>query len=248
MRVPRAYIIGPDNSFHKIWRAHNEEFLLQSHKDKHAYLQALHDDYMKKCSREDFVIYVYCLMSNHGHEQEKIIRSLKAFSEHMRRAHGKFGLCYNRRHNRLGKVAHDRPRTIRLQTLDDEMTCAFYILCNPVRAKIIGQPYDIRWKDFSTARYMAYGEKNRYTDMITLPEWYLMLGDTPEKRRRKFRQLLDEYLVEKGMKRDPRLSSGYFYGKKSWLKAMRAKLREKMREKFQKLATGPPDIANQDEN
>jgi hypothetical protein len=241
MRVPRAHIIGPGNAFHKIWRAHNEEFLLQSHEEKHAYLRALHDDYTKKCSREDFLIYVFCLMSNHAHEQEKIVNSLKAFSEHMRRAHGRFGLGYNKRHKRLGTVAHDRPRTIRLQTLEDEMYCAFYILCNPVRAKIIKQPYDIRWKNFSTARYMAYGEENRYTDMITFPEWYLQLGDTPEKRQKKFRRLMDEYLVEKGMKRDPKLSSGYFYGRESWLREMRKKLRKKMRDKSKKLATGPPD-------
>jgi hypothetical protein len=63
----------------------------------------------------------------------------------------------------------------------------------------------------------------------------------PEKRQKQFRRLMDEYLVEKGMKRDPKLSSGYFYGSESWLKEMRKKLREKMREKSKKLATGPPD-------
>jgi REP element-mobilizing transposase RayT len=240
MRVPRAHIIGPGSSFHKIWRAHNREPLLQRHKDKHAYLQALHDDYIKNCSREDFVINVYTLMPNHGHEHDEIINSLKAFSDHMRRAHGKFGLCYNKRHKRLGKVAHDRPKTIRLQDLEAQMYCDLYILANPVRARIIKQPFDIKWKYFSTARYMAYGEKNRYTDMITLPNWYLMLGDTPEKRQRKFRRMMDEYLVEKGMKRNPKLSSGYFYGKESWLNEMQEKLRDKMHELYMKKATGPP--------
>jgi hypothetical protein len=240
MRIPRAHVIGPGNAFHKIWRAHNKEPLLQSHRDKHAYLQALHDDYMKNCSKEDFVINVYTLMSNHGHERNEIKNSLKAFSDHMRRAHGKFGLCYNKRHKRLGKVAHDRPKTIRLQDLQAQMACDLYILANPVRAGLIKQPYDIQWKYYSTARFMGYGEKNTYTDMITLPEWYIFLGDTPKKRQKKFRRLMDEYLVEKGMKRDPRMSSGYFYGKDSWLDEMREKLRDKMRERYEQLATGPP--------
>ena len=73
-----------------------------------------------------------------------------------------------------------------------------------------------------------------------MPEWYLLLGDTPEKRQRKCRRLMDEYLVEKGMKRNPRMSSGNFYGKESWLEEMREKLREKMRERYEQLATGPP--------
>jgi hypothetical protein len=45
---------------------------------------------------------------------------------------------------------------------------------------------------------------------------------------------MDEYLVEKGMKRNPRLNSGYFYGKESWLNEMREKLREKMHELYMK--------------
>lgn len=166
MRVPRAHIIGPGMAFHKIWCAHNREPLLQSHKDKHAYLQALHDDYIKNCSREDFVINVYTLMSNHGHERNEIKYSLKAFSDHMRRAHGRFGLCYNKRHKRLGKVAHDRPKTIRLQDLQAQMACDLYILANPVRARLIKQPYDIQWKFYSTARYMGYGEKNNGHDHV----------------------------------------------------------------------------------
>lgn len=214
---------------------------MQEHRDKHAYLQALRDDYVKNCSRDDFVINVYCLMSNHGHERDGIVNDLKAFSDHMRRAHGKFGLCYNKRHKRLGKVAHDRPKTIRLQDFEAQMYCDLYILANPVRAGIIKQPFDIKWKNFSTARFMAYGEQNRYTDMITLPDWYLMLGDTPEKRRRKFRRMMDEYLVGKGMKRDPRLSSGHFYGKESWLNEMQEKLRDKMHELYMKKSTGPPE-------
>jgi putative transposase len=238
MRIPRKLIVFPDSSIHKIWRCHNREFLLQNHTDKLAYLQAIHDDFTKRCSPDDFAIQAYCIMSNHAHEKDKIKQDLQVFSRHMQRAHGLFGLHYNQRHKRLGKVAHDRPKTLIIQNDDEDMRCTFYIDCNPVRAGLIKHPTDVRWKDFSSCRYYALGKKNRFDDMIEFPDWYLRLGKTAKQRQRKYRSLLDKYLVEEGMKRDPRVTRGYFLGGELWALEMRRKLGEAL-EKRQ--STGPPE-------
>jgi len=243
MRLPRKLIVGPGSSIHKIWRCHNREFLLQSHRDKRAYLQAIHDDFLQRCSQDDFAIQSYCIMSNHAHEKDKIKQDLASFSRHMQRAHGLFGLHYNKRHRRLGKIAHDRPKTLLIENDEEDMRCTFYIDCNPVRAGIIKHPTDVLWKDLSSCRYYAYGKKNQYDDMIEFPQWYQRLGKTARQRQRKYRSLLDKYLVEEGLKRNPKMSRGYYLGGELWKMEMRKKLGEKLKKKA---STGPPEGESSD--
>lgn len=213
---------------------------MQSHAEKHAYLKSIHDDYMKRCSKDDFEIYAYSVMSTHAHEVNKLKKAIRAFSEHMRRAHGKFGLRFNKRHNRLGKVAHDRPKTLQVQDDDRLKNLMFYIDCNPVRAGIISHPTDIRFKEFSSCRFYCYGEKNSYTDMLTMPEWYKKLGNTARKRQHKYRSMLDKYLVERGLKRDPKMGSGYSIGGELWVEEMRKRIWRLIEEK-KRTGSDPPD-------
>jgi putative transposase len=237
MRIPRRHILGPDSTFHKIWRCHNREFLLQDHVDKLAYLEAIHDDFIERCKREDFAIHAFCLMSNHVHEKNSIRMDLEAFSRHMQRAHGRFGLRYNKRHGRLGKVAYDRPKTIRIQDDDEDMRCTFYIDCNPVRAGLTKHPTDLLWNEFSSCRFYALGKRNRFADMIDFPDWYMRLGKNWRQRQSKYRSLLDRYLVQEGLKRDPRMTRGYFLGGEPWVLEMGKVLRGLLRQKSE----GPPD-------
>ena len=233
MRIPRKHTLEPSTPFHKIWRCHNREFLLQSHAEKHAYLKCLSDDYKKNCSKEDFVIYSYNVMANHAHEADEIRGTVKSYSEHMRRAHGLFGLKFNKRHKRLGKVAHDRPKTLKVQNDERLKNLMFYIDCNPVPAGVTSHPTDIRWKEFSSCRFYAYGEKNSYTDMLTMPKWYMELGRTPKERQRRYRSMLDRYMIEHGLKRDPKMSQGLFIGGELWVLEMRKKLAKALKKEKQ---------------
>ena len=118
-----------------MWRAHNREYILQTRKEKLAYLRAMRDDYMKNCRDRPFKIQGYTVMSNHAHLNGQNGDNSKPLSDHMRRAHSRFGMGYNKRHDRLGKVAHDRPK---IKTSQDEtysMEVMLYDHCNPVRAK-----------------------------------------------------------------------------------------------------------------
>jgi REP element-mobilizing transposase RayT len=242
MRVPRNEILAKGNTFHKIWRCHDRQWLLQSHGEKHAFLKSIYDDYKNNCSRDDFVIYGYTMMSNHGHEANGITGKVKSFSDHMRRAHGFFGQMYNKRHDRLGKVAHGRPKTLRVQDDDRLKELMFYIDCNPVRAKIIKHPTDIRWKEFSSCRFYCYGERNSYSEMLTVPEWYKKLGKNSKQRQRKYRSMLDKYLVKKGMKRDPKMSWGHFIGGELWVNEERKRLSAALKKKSKDSSgSDPPD-------
>ncbi|MBW2704392.1 MAG: hypothetical protein JRF33_26540, partial [Deltaproteobacteria bacterium] len=46
MRVARHMVLKPYSFFHMMWRAHNREYIMQSHKEKLCYLRAVRDDYM----------------------------------------------------------------------------------------------------------------------------------------------------------------------------------------------------------
>ena len=85
-----------------MWRAHNREFILQDHREKIRYLRVLRDDYLKNCNPDQFQIHGFTLMSNHGHLNGSVGEDSAPYSNHMRRAHSRFGLDYNRRHNRIG--------------------------------------------------------------------------------------------------------------------------------------------------
>jgi len=245
MRVPRRLVLRPHTFFHMMWRAHNREYLLADHREKLRYLRALRDDYIKSCRKEQFVYNGYTMMSNHAHVNGSVGEDYKPFSNHMRRAHGRFGLAYNKCHKRLGKVAHDRPKTKASQDESYAIEVMLYDLFNPVRAKIIPTPTHVKWRLFSTARYMAFGEENEFTCMITLPDWYLRLGKTAARRQRKFRQMLDEYAVQKGMKKDPKKARGNFVGGDPWVQAMKKLVRDWLRRRKKKKdaasGTDPPD-------
>ena len=237
MRIPRHIVLRPFSYFHMMWRAHNREFILQDHREKIRYLRAVRDDYQKNCKPEQFALYGYAMMSNHAHQNGSIGQDHTALSGHMRRAHSRFGLAYNKRHHRLGKVAHDRPKIKASQDEAYAIEVMLYDLFNPVRAKLIPTPTHEKWKLFSTARFMAFGEENEFTCMITLPDWYLRLGKTPAQRRRKFRQMLDRYAVDKGLKRDPTKARGHFVGCDLWVQAMRQQVSAWVRARKKKQVT-----------
>ena len=70
--------------------------------------------------------------------------------------------------------------------------------------------------------------------MLTVPKWYLKLGKTAGQRQRKYRSMLDKYLVKHGMKRDPTMSSGHFIGGDLWVDEMRKKLSAALKKKTKK--------------
>jgi hypothetical protein len=175
-------------------------------------------------------------MSNHVHETGQTGSRLQPLSDHMRRAHGRFGQAYNKRHGRIGKVACDRPKTLQLQDDDSLMRAMLYGDCNPVRAGLIPHPTDVRWRGLSSCRFYAFGERSPGADMLTPPEWYLRLGKTPRQRQARYRALLDQYLIDSNLKRDPRLSSGFYFGGATWVEEMRKQLRELLR----RIEKGPP--------
>ena len=225
MRLPRKLVLLANTAFHLIWRTHNREFLLGSAKEKLKYLHTVHDDFMKQC-KDVFVLYCYNVMGNHVHKSGGAGNSHDPISSHMRRAHSRFAQGYNRRHGRMGTVVNDRPKTKPVENDEYLKRLFFYIDTNPVRAGLTKAPDVWARRKISSCRFYAWGEKNEFTDMLTIPEWYLQLGSTPEQRQREYRSLLNKYLADQELRADPKDCDGLDLGSESWKATRRAEARK----------------------
>ncbi len=244
MRVPRSLVLLVNTAYHLIWRMHNKEFRLWQNQNKRVYLKAVFEDMKNRVNNDEFVIYAYCIMSNHIHRMGKLLSKSDSLSDHLRRAHSSFGAKLNKCENRSGAVGEGRPMTKPIEDLVGEMNVMFYIFTNPVRAGICKDPKDVKLRKWSSCRFMAYGETTEFTEMLTLPEWYLSLGSTPKVRQAKFRSLLDAYLIENGLRRDPRMTQGLCIGSQEWadqvLQAAKNYWRAKQKKKRNLISKGFP--------
>ena len=107
-RKPRSLVLFDNCTTHKVWRAHNKEYYLQSDSIKQLYIDSLLK--VQKTDQNDYELNALTLMSNHVHGVIKI-STVKTFSNLMRNHHSRFGLVFNQIHKRCGKVAQERPHT-----------------------------------------------------------------------------------------------------------------------------------------
>ncbi len=186
-----------------MWKGHNNSHVLAKDADKQAYIDALAATMTDKI-RSSVDWYSYCLMGNHPHETgsvsknplTKIDESIHQLGNWMRNAHSRFGTQFNKRHNRRGTVACERPRT---DELDDDVSvlkCMFYADANPVRAGLVSHPS--KWQ-YSSYNLYACGEKVAGWRALTPPPAYMALGKTDKERRRKYRRLCNAYLRREGL-------------------------------------------------
>lgn len=213
-RVPRRLTVVPGHAVHKMWRGHNKEWNLGSDSEKRAYLNFLNEEIESERHAPGCELNAFTLMDNHVHEMIRVIEQ-KEFSSLMRRHHARYGMYFNRKHERSGKVAEDRPKTCLIKDDEHEMKAVFYVHANPLRAK---KTKDVNRYPFSTQKYYALGQKDASMKHVVLPQWYLNLGKTPEIRQQKYRRLFFRYLREEGLEKKSFLHR-HFYGPANWVDA-----------------------------
>lgn len=195
-----------------MWRGHNREHVFADERERRAYLKDLCDTLNEQIQRH-VEWFSYCLMTNHTHENGRVIRDdegdldagIDLLGNWMRNAHSRFGQRYNEDHDRQGKVAYDRPKTMQVKDRPEDMQrVMFYGDVNPVRAGLVKHPSQYR---YSSYRFYAFGEVDDITKHLTVPDWYLELGKTKEARQKRYRQLCDRYLREEGLLNDEPLET-----------------------------------------
>lgn len=233
MRKSRKITLNSTGIFHKTWRGHNREYILDDNVEKHEYLSrlaaAITEDTVQKVNWHSF-----CLMGNHTHETGSIAfddldgsfhSEIRELGNWMRRGHGAFGAGYNARHNRQGKVAYDRPATREVEDDAHLLKVMFYGDVNPVRAGMVSHPSRY---PFSTWHFYARGKKTQHTKYLKLPNAYLALGKTNKDRQRKYRSLCDAYLRAVGLVKDQgtREMESPFIGSAAWCELRRQQIKK----------------------
>lgn len=186
-----------------MWRGHNRERVLESADEKSKYLKCLQESYTEDIKKR-VQLHAITIMGNHPHElgriakdpSGKLDKGIQSLSRWMRKAHGRYGLWYNRKHDRQGKVAYDRPKTKEVEPGPGVLRAMLYLDLNPVRAGIVRHPSRYI---YSTHRYYAWGEKNALSKGVNPPDEYLALGKTPSERQKKYRSICDAYMRELGL-------------------------------------------------
>jgi len=187
-RISRKTLLWDGCITHKTWHAHNDEYNLEDPLDKEEYLNIL----FKKISSQACSIHAYSIMGNHSHELYTV-NNIKKFSDFMRIHHTIYGQRFNKKYGRKGKVANERPSTTAVYDESHEIISVLYIHANIFRLESVHDPENFEW---SSHHLYAFGIKNAFTSKITLPNWYINLGNTDSERQKAYLDLFESYLAE----------------------------------------------------
>ncbi len=194
MRIPRSIqLFEPQGLLHQFWRCHNKEFYLKRPEMKSLYLQSIKQALKTHNKDNSLKIHAYTCMTNHFHSLMNYLDGSPNLSNFFRQAHSLFGARYNRLHDRSGKVAEGRPKTSLIENIEHQMRVHFYIEANPIRAGLCSEK-QLRGYKHSSYRFYAWGISDEFTEILTIPEWYLALGKTARERQSRYRTLFQEYL------------------------------------------------------
>ncbi len=125
--------------YHIVLRGINRQDIFFDDDDYQRFLFTLE----KKKSKKQFVVYGYCLMSNHVH---LLIREGNdGISRIMSRIGTSYAWWYNRKYDRSGHVFQGRFGSECVRDDTHLLTVVRYIHNNPVKAKMVSVPEEYRW-------------------------------------------------------------------------------------------------------
>jgi len=98
------------------------------------------------CKRFNFVVHAYCQMGNHYHLMVETIDGNLA--QGMRHLNSLYSQEFNRCHGLVGHVLQGRYKAILVQKESYLLELARYVVLNPVRAGLVGDPEDWKWSSY----------------------------------------------------------------------------------------------------
>lgn len=136
-RQPRE--ISASGYYHVMMRGINREFIYQTVKEKHYFLDLLSNEL-------DSCLVGYCLMDNHVHLLVKA--ELGELSVAIKKLNVKYAMQYNYHNKRVGHLFQDRYKSEAIHTEPYLIQVIRYIHNNPVKAGIIQKAEEYPWSSY----------------------------------------------------------------------------------------------------
>lgn len=175
-RNPRNYL--QTSFFHVITQGINKSYIFNSEDEIKYYIKLMY------CLKDEYNIKIlaYCIMNNHAHI---LIESsnIQNLSKYMQRLNMRYGIFYNKKHNRVGYVFRDRFKSQGIYSEKQFYNCMKYIFNNPVKAGIC-----------KNAKEYPY---SNYREVPTFDEEFAFIDIDEDIIS--FSQIIDEYLKFKNI-------------------------------------------------
>lgn len=132
----------PGAVYHITNRGNDKKAVFKDDQDRETFLKIL--AHVNK--RYHWLCHGYCLMDNHYH---LIIETPDGnLSLGMRQLNGVFTQARNKRYNKTGHLFQGRYKAILIQKDTHLLEVCRYVVLNPVRARMVGQPKDWAWSSY----------------------------------------------------------------------------------------------------
>jgi len=179
MRRPRER--SNSGVYHVVSRGINRQDIFYDDDDYQHFLETI--DQMK--SGDKFVVYGYCLMTNHVH---LLVReNTDTISRIMSRIGTSYAWWYNRKYGRSGHVFQGRYGSECVETDDYLLTVLRYIHNNPVKAAMVHKPEEYRWSSIH-----AYYGTTEYPCGLSEPSFALgIINQNLKRALQSFREFMN---------------------------------------------------------
>ena len=128
-----------DGVYHVTARGNERRSIFRDDADRSAFMGTL----AQVVGRFSWGLLAYCLMDNHYH---LLVRTPQPnLARGMRQLNGVYAQRFNRRHERVGHLFQGRYAAILVEAGEHLLIAARYIVRNPVRAGLCGDPTEWRW-------------------------------------------------------------------------------------------------------
>ncbi len=150
----------PGAFYHVTSRGNARQNIYLNDDDREQFLNVLEG----VCTRFNWVVHAYCLMSNHYH---LLIETPYAnLSKGMRQLNGVYTQNFNRRHKRVGHVYQGRFKAILIEQQAYLLELSRYLVLNPVRAQMVRSAKDWKWSSYRATVAQAPKPEWLNTDWI----------------------------------------------------------------------------------
>jgi len=141
--------------YHVMFRGNNQQVIFEDDYDRTKFLSLLREC-QEQSGKKCFIIYSYCLMSNHVH---LLYREMDEGVElSMKRIGTAYAQYFNTKYGRVGHLFQDRYRSEPCDNMDYFVTLIRYIHQNPVKAHVSSSIEDYQWSSWHEYEHLDGGD------------------------------------------------------------------------------------------